>query len=47
MLITGINLISPELITGISRGNKDNLLLIAIMSSDVNSRLILYCERLV
>ena len=46
VLITGINLIGLKLIAGISCGNKDNLLLIVILSSDVDSRLILSCERL-
>lgn len=45
MLITGINLSNLKLITGISGGNKDNLVLIVIVSSDVDSRLSLSCQR--
>lgn len=47
MLITGINLISSKLITGIYCGNKDSLWLIVILPSDVSSGLILSSKNLV
>lgn len=47
MLMIVINLINLKLITGFFYENKDNLLLIVRVSSDVNSRLILSCKRLV
>lgn len=47
MLVTGINLSNLKFITGISGGKKDNLVLIVIVSSDVDSRLSLSCQRLV
>lgn len=46
LLITGTDLISLKLIIAISRGNKDSLLFILILSSDVSSRLILSCKSL-